>query len=119
MTARAVAMKVAASPPPPRFRLARTILLDDRDAAISMLPGMLRDGEVTRDGLRTWPLFDRLRGTPGFDRLVASEDAAPRDRDTCLSIGQRHIRWEFLQCYRVPMSIVTLLALERGNSDDR
>lgn len=70
---------------PPRFRLARTILLDNREAAISMLPGMLRDGEVTRDGLRTWPLFDRLRDMPDFDRLVKSEDAAPRDRDTCLS----------------------------------
>jgi hypothetical protein len=61
---------------PPRFRLARTILLDDREAAISMLPSLLRDGEVTRDDLRTWTLFDRLRGMPDFDRLVTPEDTA-------------------------------------------
>jgi hypothetical protein len=61
---------------PPRFRLARAILLDEGEAAISMLPGLLRVGEVTRDNLRTWRLFDRLRGTPDFDRLVRPEDAA-------------------------------------------
>jgi hypothetical protein len=61
---------------PPRFRLARTILFDDREAAISMLPDLLRDGEVTRNDLRTWTLFDRLRGMPEFDRLVTSDNAA-------------------------------------------
>lgn len=70
---------------PPRFRLARTILLGERERAISMLPGMLRDGEVTPEGLRTWPLFDRLRGMPDFDRLVTPADTVPRDRDACLS----------------------------------
>jgi hypothetical protein len=37
----------------PRFRLARTILLDKRDTAISMLPGALLRGNVTRGDLRT------------------------------------------------------------------
>ncbi|MGH3221989.1 MAG: hypothetical protein ACRDPY_25375 [Streptosporangiaceae bacterium] len=55
---------------PPRFRLARAILLYDTQAALSMLPDLLRDGEVTRDNLQTWRLFDRLRGTPDFDRLA-------------------------------------------------
>jgi hypothetical protein len=65
---------------PPRFRLARTILLDERDTAISMLPGALLRGDVTRSDLRTWPLFDRLRGTAEFDRLALS-DAEPQDTD--------------------------------------
>lgn len=65
---------------PPRFRLARTILLDERDAAISMLPSALLRGDVTRGDLRTWPLFDRLRGMVEFDRLATS-DAEPRDAD--------------------------------------
>jgi hypothetical protein len=66
---------------PPRFRLARTILLNEREAAISMLPDALRREDVTRDNLRTWPLFDRLRGMPDFDRLMTSEDEEPRNRD--------------------------------------
>jgi hypothetical protein len=58
---------------PPRFTLARTVLLNERDTAISMLPGALLRGDVTRNDLRTWPLFDRLRGIAEFDRLATSD----------------------------------------------
>lgn len=65
---------------PARFALARTILLDEGEAAISMLPDALVRGDVTRENLRTWRLFDRLRGMPEFDRLVASEGEESDDR---------------------------------------
>jgi hypothetical protein len=68
---------------PPCTGLGRTILLDEWEAAISMLPGTLRDGDVTTDNLRTWPLFGRLRAMPSFDRLITSGDAGPPDRDHC------------------------------------
>jgi hypothetical protein len=61
---------------PAHFQLARTILLDDREAAISMLPDVLRNGEVTRNDLLTWTLFDRLRGMPDFGPLLTPEDTA-------------------------------------------
>lgn len=51
-----------------------------RDDAIWMLPGVLFYGDVAKDDLRTWPLFDRLRGMAEFDRLATS-DASPRDTD--------------------------------------
>jgi len=64
---------------PPSFTLARMILLNELQAAMSALPGALVRGDVTRENLRTWPLFDRLRGMPEFDRLVASEDEDRHD----------------------------------------
>ena len=57
------------------------ILLNDLEAAMLALPGALVRGDVTRENLRTWPLFDRLRGMPEFDRLVASEDEDRHDGD--------------------------------------
>ena len=65
MTARCAPASACRSTP--RFRLVRTILLDEQDTAISMLPGALLSGYVTRADPRTWPLFDRLRGTVEFD----------------------------------------------------
>lgn len=55
---------------PWRFALARTILLKEHDAAISMVPEVLLSGELTRDDLRTWPLFEQLRVLPNFARLL-------------------------------------------------
>lgn len=64
---------------PSRFTLARTILLDERDTAVAMLPDALLNGDVTIDQLRTWPLFHRLHGMSEFDRLIASENEEPPD----------------------------------------
>jgi hypothetical protein len=57
---------------PRRFRLARTILLGELDAAIAMLPELLGSREITTDDLREWPLFVPLRIIPAFQRLLTS-----------------------------------------------
>jgi len=51
--------------------VARTILLRKYDAAIAMLPELLASGEITRDHLLTWPLFEPLRAMSSFQRLLA------------------------------------------------
>lgn len=53
-----------------RFTLARAVLLGQRDAAISMLPELLEQGEISTDHLRDWPLFASLRDMPAFQRLL-------------------------------------------------
>jgi hypothetical protein len=56
---------------PRRFAVARTILLREYDVAIAMLPEILESGEITKDHLLTWPLFESLRAMPNFQRLLA------------------------------------------------
>ena len=58
---------------PRRFTVARLILLGECDAAIRLLPDALQHGDLTKDNLITWPLFDRLRGMADFERLLASD----------------------------------------------
>jgi hypothetical protein len=55
---------------PQRFALARAILLGQLDEALAMLPGLIAQGEITKDHLRDWPLFGTLRGEPGFRQLL-------------------------------------------------
>jgi hypothetical protein len=57
---------------PRRFAVARTILLREYDAAITMLPEIIESGEITKDHLLTWPLFEPLRAMPNFQRLLAN-----------------------------------------------
>lgn len=38
-----------------------------------MLPELIGRGEITKDNLGDWPLFDMLRGEPGFRQLLADE----------------------------------------------
>ncbi len=47
-----------------RFAVARTILLQEYDPAIAMLPELLASGEITRENLLTWPLFEPRRLRP-------------------------------------------------------
>ena len=53
-----------------RFAVARTILLREYDPAIAMLPELLACGEITRDHLLTWPLFEPMRDMANFHRLL-------------------------------------------------
>jgi hypothetical protein len=53
-----------------RFAVARTILLREYDPAIAMLPELLACGEITRDHLLTWPLFEPMRDMANFQRLL-------------------------------------------------
>jgi hypothetical protein len=56
---------------PPRFTLAKTILLGRRDEAVAMLPSLIDQGEITRDNLQCWPLFELLRGETEFQFFLA------------------------------------------------
>jgi hypothetical protein len=56
---------------PPRFTLARTILLGRLDEAVAMLPSLIDGGEITQDDLRCWPLFDLLRSETEFQFFLA------------------------------------------------
>jgi hypothetical protein len=56
---------------PHRFTLARMILLGNADGSIAMLPGLVTNGELTKDNLRDWPLFDMLRDNPAFQQMLA------------------------------------------------
>jgi hypothetical protein len=55
---------------PPRFTLAKRILLGQTGEALALLPGLLKQGEVTKDDLGRWTLFASLRGEPEFQRLA-------------------------------------------------
>jgi len=64
---------------PKRFALARHILLGQTGEALAMLPAVLADGELNREDLQTWPLFDPLRELPAFQRLLADPRARSSD----------------------------------------
>jgi len=55
---------------PRRFMLAREILLGQTAEAIAMLPDLLAQGEINKNDLRNWPLFDTLRELPNFQLLL-------------------------------------------------
>ena len=55
---------------PPRFTLARQVLLGRTAEAIAMLPDLLAQGEINKNDLRNWPLFDTLRELPNFQLLL-------------------------------------------------
>ena len=54
---------------PLRFTLAKMILLRQTGEAMAMLPGLLQQGEITKDDLKRWTLFESLRCEPEFQRL--------------------------------------------------
>jgi hypothetical protein len=56
---------------PQRFTLARMILLGNADESIAMLPELVSNGELTKENLRDWPLFDVLRDNPAFQQVLA------------------------------------------------
>lgn len=55
---------------PRRFTLARQVLLGRTAEAIAMLPDLLAKGEINKNDLRNWPLFDTLRELPDFQLLL-------------------------------------------------
>jgi hypothetical protein len=58
----------------PLFALARVTLLDDLDAAFSMLPELIKTEIVSLDQLAEWPLFRTLRADPRYEALSAAGD---------------------------------------------
>ncbi len=56
---------------PPRFTLAKTILLGRLDEAVAMLPSLIDQSEITRDDLQCWPLFELLRSKAEFQFFLA------------------------------------------------
>ena len=63
-----------------------------------MLPGALFYGDVARDDLRTWPLFDQLRGMVEFDR----RHVPMRRRETPISTD---VRRAFTRSRRNPRQV--------------
>lgn len=55
---------------PARFGLAKLILQGRHDDAMIELPKIVATGEVDRDDLSTWPLFDPLRERPDFQGML-------------------------------------------------
>ena len=65
---------------PPRFTLAKMTLLGRLDEAVAMLPSLIDQGEITRDDLRCWPLFELLRGETEFQIFLAADVGSIRKK---------------------------------------
>ncbi len=61
---------------PPRFGLAKEILLAHREEALAKLPTLIEQGEITRSNLKTWPLFDSIRDEPAVQLLLENSSLA-------------------------------------------
>jgi hypothetical protein len=57
---------------PPRFAVAKDILLGNIHEALAALPALVAQGEISRHDLETWPLFDSIRNEPTFLLLSQS-----------------------------------------------
>jgi hypothetical protein len=57
---------------PPRFGVAKDILLGNIHEALATLPALVAQGEISPHDLKTWPLFDSIRNEPTFLLLSQS-----------------------------------------------
>lgn len=55
-----------------RFKLVRKVLLQDLDAALVLLPGLLTAGEVRRGEIREWPILRTLREHPAYEAVASA-----------------------------------------------
>jgi hypothetical protein len=55
---------------PPAFTLARLILTGETDDALEMIPQLIKEGEISRDNLDNWPLFDSIRDHQAFQQIL-------------------------------------------------
>lgn len=72
VAADATAWKTASLPPV--FTLARMVLTGQVDDAIAVIPQLLEQGEITKDNLQAWSLFDSIRGEQAFQELLIRLD---------------------------------------------
>jgi hypothetical protein len=56
-----------------RFKLVRLVLMQDLDAALASVPGLLAAEELRKGELREWPILRTLREHPGYEALAESE----------------------------------------------
>lgn len=61
------------------YRLAKLVLLDDRDEAIALLRQLLASGQMTTAQVSDWPLFDEMRGDSHLVQLLDGEQT-PTDK---------------------------------------
>jgi hypothetical protein len=64
-----------------RFALVRLVLLEDFQAALNVIPGMIERDELTSGELQTWPILRPIRTHPDWDAL-ALEVGISQDRPT-------------------------------------
>lgn len=60
----------------PQFQLVQLALLDEDDGFFQLAPGILDEGGIQPEQLKTWPIFAEFREDERFNALLSGEDNA-------------------------------------------